>query len=663
MKKRTYLIRVAALLLALLTVAATGSFGILAAEEAEDAHGLASVTLDENALYNGIVLPDNWKYKPKALDGNPPKIPYLLSKEEGGYAPDVINIDAGRQLFVDDFLIDSTTLETVYHQAKTQDAPIFVGDQPWEYDSAVLTSGGVWYDMEEKLYKMWYQSGFVGKMSYATSKDGIHWERQMKTGDNTVLGLTTIASSSVWLDYDAPESERYKMMLRQSNSVVGYAGKARLYVSSNGINWVAAKDENGAVVSTGRMEDRSTFFYDALNDQWRFSIRFNETAGWGTKYNDLTARVRYLHSGDTWLEAAQWDAGWIPRFSNEPADNVPHFWLKTDGKDPKDPNTEGNKIPELYNVDAIAYESIMVGLQTIWYGPDLDVTNETNEPKINEIQASFSRDGYYYDRPVRGVGEGNALIPASRTPYEWDFGYLSTATGGIVVLDEEIRIYYSAISGYYEVGGGLMKDQYKGGAVGYATLRRDGFASMNGSGELLTNPLTVTKDVKHLFVNAKADSLKAEVLDTEGNVVEGFSADDCVAFSGDSCCTMLTWKGGEDLAFLQGKGFRIRFVMENGELYSFWLSESAEGNSGGEAGAGYAGSKEWKTVDQLKAEAAEKDDPANGDSDSTNATPEPAKKKGCFSAVSPATILLPALAAAAVVRRRKRKQTADGSYR
>lgn len=57
-------------------------------------------------LYNNIILPDIWppKVKETSLD-KPLPVPYLENK------PDMINISVGRQLFVDDFLIQKTDLE------------------------------------------------------------------------------------------------------------------------------------------------------------------------------------------------------------------------------------------------------------------------------------------------------------------------------------------------------------------------------------------------------------------------------------------------------------------------------------------------------------------------------------------------------------------------
>ena len=123
--------------------------------------------------------------------------------------------------------------------------------------------------------------------------------------------------------------------------------------------------------------------------------------------------------------------------------------------------------------------------------------------------------------------------------------------------------------------------------MGYATMRRDGFVSMDGSGELLTRLIRFDEVNDRLFINAKAKSLRAEILDASGNVIPGFSLDECVPFSGDSTCTELTFSSGADLGQLRGTDFRIRFVAEEAEFYAFWVSDTADGESGGFLAGGY----------------------------------------------------------------------------
>ena len=132
--------------------------------------------------------------------------PYLVE------TPDVIPIDVGRQLFVDDFLIAETTLKRTFHQPEFHPAcPIFKAEKTWEIrrdtGSAAPFSGGVWYDPADGTFKMWYMAGTGCFFGYATSLDGIHWERPKldttRFGDN-VLDIEPIQrdSSTVWLDLE-----------------------------------------------------------------------------------------------------------------------------------------------------------------------------------------------------------------------------------------------------------------------------------------------------------------------------------------------------------------------------------------------------------------------------------------------------------------------------
>ena len=108
-------------------------------------------------------------------------------------------------------------------------------------------------------------------------------------------------------------------------------------------------------------------------------------------------------------------------------------------------------------------------------------------------------------------------------------------------------------------------------------------------GQLTTRPI-VFKGA-HLFVNAStaAGSLAAEVLDSDGNVIPTFSKENCIPVRADKTLTPLRWKGQADLGKLAGKIVKIRFHLENGQLYSFWVSPDASGASQGYVAAGGPG--------------------------------------------------------------------------
>lgn len=173
-------------------------------------------------LYNNIILNDGFSNKMSDASD----VPYLKNP------PEIIDVSVGRQLFVDDFLIEENNLRPEYHKAKKFEGnPVLYPEKSWEIEQAPAAcpkSGGVWYDEEEKIFKMWYEAGWLRNMCYATSADGVHWERSdldIEPGTNKILtyegyeqeafksGVSYLRpdSTTVFIDYDCPENEKYKL--------------------------------------------------------------------------------------------------------------------------------------------------------------------------------------------------------------------------------------------------------------------------------------------------------------------------------------------------------------------------------------------------------------------------------------------------------------------
>jgi hypothetical protein len=111
-----------------------------------------------------------------------------------------------------------------------------------------------------------------------------------------------------------------------------------------------------------------------------------------------------------------------------------------------------------------------------------------------------------------------------------------------------------------------------GGGIGLATLRADGFASLNANyeGGKVTTALFITQG-KELHVNAKADvgQLRVEVLDEQSFPLPGFTRDDCEPMHADSCDFVVRWKENVSLGKLRGRPICLRFCLENTRLYSY----------------------------------------------------------------------------------------------
>lgn len=530
-------------------------------------------------LYNNITLPDVWPPKePETTLDKPLRVPYLERK------PSVIDITVGRQLFVDDFLIRQTDLVREEGTPQTCDQPVLAPQTPLELNDGFCTcacpfNGGVFYDPQDKKFKMWYHAGWFDGTAYAESEDGLHWKRRTELdpaadSDRVLPHIPGYLrdGDAVWLDHTASDpAQRYKMLTfyrcfdtdfryyhlkpkhaHDDPSSVPPKEITVLSTSPDGLHW----NEQGTTTHSG---DNTTFFYNPFTQKWVYSMRTFSAL-------DSRIRVRGYYETDDLAAGRNWDP-----------DDV-SFWARTDIFDKPDP--ELGYYTQLYNLDAVGYESVMLGVYSVFMGPPNFVAEKTGMPKINDLKLGFSRDGFHFSR-----GSYRNFLASSREKGRWDYGYLHPANGICTVVGDELYFYYSAFSGDSPAFG---HHKYSGGAVGVAKLRRDGFAAMcdNGhGGTLLTEPLTYRGE--YFFVNADCPegTLQVELLDCEGRPLPGYGMADCVPVQVNATKHRVQWKAHATLDDLPDT-IQIRFALNNAKLYAFWITDSAEGKSHGYLAAG-----------------------------------------------------------------------------
>jgi hypothetical protein len=521
---------------------------------------LTSLVSAGETLYNGIELPEQWPPKYDKITRDPMPVPYLDN------VPDVIPIDVGRQLFVDDFLVEESTLSRTFHQPEIYKEPVIKPEDektPGMY--AAPFSGGACYDPSDKLFKMWYTRVRPHSTCYATSKDGIHWDKpelDVEAGTNIVLNPEKgFDSTAIMLDQWAKDpSERFKYFASERGTGRGFYAAYR--TSADGIHWSEPK------AGSRIWGDRSTAFYNPFRKVWAFSQRTEDENGWrarsyveGPTAEDMLAEVRYNELDTVEGKSVQ--------------------WVGADKLDPRHTDARFAHIdPQLYTLDASPYESIMIGQFSIWQGPENGPCGELNIQKRNDILLGFSRDGFHWDRPSR-----KGFIPSTWDRRSWRYGNVQSCAAGALVVGDKLYFYFSAQA--------APKSEHwdTDATTGLAMLRRDGFASMDASGKpgiLTTRPVTFKG--KDLFVNVDCPEgeLKVEILDENGEAFKNFTLEKCTPISVDKTLVQVDWKN-EDLKHLAGKPVRFRFHLENGSLYSFWVSPDKSGASGGYVGAGYVG--------------------------------------------------------------------------
>lgn len=513
-------------------------------------------------LFNGIELPDIWppRYEePKKRQEMP--LPYLEHK------PEVIPINVGRQLFVDDFLIQSSDLQKVFHTPEFYPYnPVLKVDREWEntvegYPYAAPFSDGIWFDPEDNKFKMWYLAG-AGTINtvkhslctcYAESEDGIHWvkpELDVVPGTN-IVDTTNRDSATIWLDRkETDPQKRYKMFsVEYKEDYIQW--QYVLKYSADGIHWSKGVAQSGAV------SDRSTAFYNPFIEKWVLSMRHHNSVSWRSR--------AYLENDDPEMAVSL-----AHRLREGTTDKNVVFWFTPDDKEKVHPDYP-DVIPGIYNFDAIAYESLMLGLYSEWQGPENNICREAMMPKRNEIQLGYSRDGFHFARPTH-----ESFMEVNTDKDEsWNYGNMQSVNGVPLIVDDKLYFYSSG-----RCKNGIWWDS--GTSCGLAVLRRDGFCSVHTdkAGTLTTE--RVVFDGKYLFVNADVEGqLLVEILNESGNVIPEFDYASCDIITGDSTKKLVSWHGKTDLSELAGRNLQFRFIIEKGDLYSFWVSPWESGESRG----------------------------------------------------------------------------------
>lgn len=214
-----------------------------------------------------------------------------------------------------------------------------------------------------------------------------------------------------------------------------------------------------------------------------------------------------------------------------------------------------------------------VGLLWVFAATGISRDWQSDEP-VCWPELVVSRDGRDWQR----VEYGTPFLPLGPRG-SWDRRQIRTASS-LVALDDRLLLLYAGTPDPHD--GGMVWE------IGSASVRRDGFAAMearSSDGMLLTKPLRLQEG--RLQVNAEVTTdgfVKAELLDGHGNTLPGYSGDRCVPVTSDTLEAPLSWTGNEGRAtpvqHVEGGNVRLRFLLKNARLYSFWIDSTGDGASG-----------------------------------------------------------------------------------
>ena len=450
-----------------------------------------------------------------------------------------------RQLFVDDYVISQMEgVSRVLNQPrKHPDNPLVRVEHPWDGDLMDMY-GAVVFDEVQSTYKMWYvrySVPFGTSGCYATSPDGIHWQKP-------ALGLVDFQGSKAnnlvpWLGmgmvYSAADSDpnaRYKAL----------AGRIAV-TSPDGLVWQTPAGSE-AIPGDLASDHVIPFCYDELGDQYLAFPKVNRKSG---KHSRRSIAIAVSDDFLTWSEARtilvpderddELARARIPKYADRLIDD---------------------RGPELHNAQfygmcGFPYEGMYLGMLWVFDvsgfmkgHPSLRVGGG-GEEGITQVELVCSRDLKQWER----VADREVFIPLGED-HAWDAATIYTANRPLIAGDE-IWIYYGA----HAIGHGhplwradaereqILREATVHGpisGVGLARLRLDGWVSIDAGsqeGALTTKPFACNGG-RRLEINAKTldgGFVKVEILDESGTSIRGFGKEDCRPFKGDAVRHVVVW--------------------------------------------------------------------------------------------------------------------------
>jgi hypothetical protein len=433
-------------------------------------------------------------------------------------APAAIDIGTRRELFVDDLLIASLGGAQLKMQKPEPRDVAITCDAPWEGNTSAYFS--IFEDAGK--FRMYYRGAHWDEQAkkeahpeltcYAESADGLAWVKPK-------LGLHEFRGSRENNIVHAGEATHCFTPFKDTNpacaadarykAMSGFFRKGLMaYKSPDGLRWSRLAET--PVITAGAFDSQNLAFWDAVRGEYR--------AYWRIFANGVRA-IRTATSRDfvRWENQADLKYG-----------DAPHEHLYTNA------------------------------VQAYRRAPHLFVAFPTRfQPKHQQVEPVFmtSRDAVNFRRWP------DALIPIT-APKDRDGNRSNYMTWGLLQLpgsERELSVY--ATEAYYAGPGSRVRR---------FVFRTDGFVALSAGAAgatVETRALKFRGEKLALNLVSRGNTRVEIVGKGDSKPFAGFAAADCTPIRGDFIEHAVAWKGGS-LAALAGKAVRLRFLLEDAELFS-----------------------------------------------------------------------------------------------
>jgi hypothetical protein len=516
-----------------------------------------------------------------------------------------IDVGMRRELFVDDALVERISGNAVLrlHHPVPQNIAI-VHDAPWE------GSGSGYHSMfkDGDLYRMYYKSWQIDPLSeagaktkvkndlfcaYAESDDGIHWRKPVlglvefngSKANNIVMASAVVGKvdadaghPAVFKDENpaAPADARYKAILRSREPRGLLAFK-----SPDGLHWSPLAD--APIITDGAFDSQNLAFWDGARREYRAYWRiFTEGAGQGESWTPKGYRaIRTATSQDFIHWENQEDLRYVDSppehlYTNQikPYFRAPHLLIGFPARYIErghDAARAGASVPA--GSPAADTRRISEWPPSLRSLPEREhremraAASERYGAAITDGLLMASRDGVLFKRWNEAF-----LPPGPERPGTWNYGHqyigwhMLETKSALAGAPNEISLY--AVESYWTDNSSALR-RY--------TLRLDGFVSVQApmaGGELVTRPIRFQgRQLALNFSTSGAGSVRVEIQDAAGRPLPGFALADCPPVFGDAIDRRVHWTAGPDVGALAGQVIRLRFVLNDADLYAYQFQE------------------------------------------------------------------------------------------
>jgi hypothetical protein len=483
----------------------------------------------------------------------------------GSHGGVVLDVGDRKQLLLDDeYLVEtSVRVRAVLRQPVKHGFPVLSPDKPWEEGG--LHTGSIIHD--QGMFKMWYgglnSEGRTRCFCYATSRDGISWEKPSLglfdwdgSKDNNIVMLPhhdedNLGTACVFKDdHEAGEERAFKLVhhyIRKAGDDYVYGLQAA--TSPDGIRWNRIAEP--LFTDYKPFDCFNIVFWDEFLESYVAYVRRRARRRFPREKRRFPSEPTALRS--------------VGRAESK--DFV--HWTSPEvivlGPGEGDPPES-----DYYGSGAFRYCDHAYLMMTPFFDHATDQVH---------LRLASSRD----DVTWRLVCGRRPFIPTG-DPQAWDSMQIYPLVPAVAHGDEVYIYYHGLDEGHYARR--AASDEYRpNDGFGLATLPLDGFVSLQAGylpGVVTTWPLEFS--ARFLFLNMEATpvdesvwgtdhGIAVEVLDEEGYPVPEFSRHDCDTLTEGGTRQQVTWNGRGDLSLLIGKAVKLRFYLQFAGLYSFQFSD------------------------------------------------------------------------------------------